>query len=86
MKTELLWGDSIVACNFKKEDLHVEEKKGNPVPTGAMYIGLCQLRMQYVALRWQKAVAFMALNGVIGSVRIKPLTSGVPTLCSLSRE
>jgi hypothetical protein len=44
-----------------------EEKKSVPIPSGAMYIGLCQSRIQYVALRWQKALAFMALNGVMGN-------------------
>lgn len=40
--------------------------KGAPVPSGSMYIGLCTTRAQSANLRWQKAIVFMALNGVIG--------------------
>jgi len=41
-------------------------KSGNPVPSSAMYIGLCQTRATAAILRWQYAIVFMALNGVAG--------------------
>ncbi len=43
-----------------------DSPKGSPVPSGAMYIGLCTTRAQSANLRWQKAIVFMALNGAIG--------------------
>lgn len=39
-----------------------EEKIGTPIPSGSIYIGLCQSRAQASALRWQRAVVFIALN------------------------
>lgn len=39
--------------------------QGTKVPSGAMYVGLCQTRSQAANLRWQYALAFMALNGVV---------------------
>ncbi|HWO07584.1 MAG TPA: hypothetical protein VNM40_03295 [Candidatus Paceibacterota bacterium] len=44
----------------------VEGTDSEPVPSGAMYIGLCQTRAQAAVLRWQYAFVFMALNGVVG--------------------
>ena len=38
------------------------------VPSGAMYIGLCQLRAQSASLRWQYAIVFMALNAAMGNL------------------
>lgn len=38
------------------------------VPAGAMYIGLNTARAQAATLRWQYAIAFMALNGVMGNL------------------
>lgn len=38
------------------------------VPSGAMYIGLCQLRAQAANLRWQYAIVFMALNAAMGNL------------------
>jgi hypothetical protein len=43
-----------------------ESKDCKPVPSSSMYIGLCQTRAQAAVLRWQYAIVFMALNGVIG--------------------
>ncbi len=43
-----------------------QQRVGQPIQSGPMYIGLCQTRAQAAALRWQYAVVFMALNGVIG--------------------
>lgn len=43
----------------------LEPPKGSPVPSGAMYIGLCTTRAQSANLRWQKAIVFMALNGAV---------------------
>ena len=37
------------------------------VPAGAMYIGLNTARAQAANLRWQYAIVFMALNGVMGN-------------------
>lgn len=42
-----------------------EGTKVPKVPSGAMYIGLCQTRAQATILRWQYAVAFITLNGVV---------------------
>lgn len=53
---------------YQRQPHQPEGALGPPVPSGAMYIGLCQTRAQAAALRWQYAVVFMALNGVVGSV------------------
>lgn len=52
----------------KKPDEKPEDKKpsAGPVPSSAMYIGLCQTRAQAAVLRWQYAIVFMAFNGVVG--------------------
>ncbi len=38
------------------------------VPSAAMYIGLNTARAQAANLRWQYAIVFMALNGVMGNL------------------
>lgn len=45
-----------------------EKKHGNPIQSGSMYLAWSNTRMAYVALRWAKAVGFIALNGVAGSI------------------
>lgn len=50
------------------------EKKGQPIPSGSMYLAWSNARMGYVALRWAKAVGFMALNGVGGTILYQNFT------------
>ena len=51
----------------KKPDEKPEEKKptGGPIPTSAMYIGICQSRAQASSSRLQRTIVYMAANAAL---------------------
>ena len=46
----------------RKVEAMSETSKPVPLPSGAMYIGICNMRAQSVTLRWQKTIVLATVN------------------------
>lgn len=49
-----------------------------PLPSGAMYIGICNLRAQSVRLRWQKIVVLITINLAVAGLCVRFITHTDP--------
>ena len=65
----------------KGKDLRMVKtaKQPEPVPSGSMYIGICNMRAQSVALRWQKTIVLATVNVTLMGVWVQYVSSATWT-------